>query len=141
MTFENQKLGLTHDHHVESHNSNHSITIFLLIASYFLTHLCIINLLVQTLKKYKSTHSKEKMEICSNLDCKYSTLLIGDGCRLVMGTSTIVLSFPSLKIRMELFMNYFFSYISLFVSREKKHLYMVKPPLTNQTSNLRHDLV
>jgi len=78
MNFERQKLGLAHDQHVESSNSNHSKTTFPLIASYFLAHLCVINLLVQTLKKYKNMHSKEKMEICSNLGWKYGTLLIGD---------------------------------------------------------------
>jgi len=91
MNFEKQKLGLTHDQHVESSTSDHSITTFPLIASYFLPHLCVINLLVQTLKKYKNTHSKEKMKMCSNLDWKSGTgtLLIGDGHQLVMGTSTI----------------------------------------------------
>jgi len=79
MDFERQKLGLTHDQHVESTNSSHSITTFPLIAFYFLAHLWVINLLVQTLKKYKNTHSKEKMEIRSNLGWKYITLLIGDG--------------------------------------------------------------
>jgi len=79
MNFERQELGLTHDQHVESSNSDHSITTFPLIASYFLAHLCVINLLVQTLKKYKNTHSKEKIEIHSNLSWKYGTLLIGDG--------------------------------------------------------------
>jgi len=38
-----------------------------------------VNLLVQTLKKYKNTHSKDKMEIRSNLGWKYDILLIGDG--------------------------------------------------------------
>jgi len=60
-------------------NSNHSRTTFLLIVSYFLVHLCVMNLWVQTLKKDKTMHSKEKMEICSNLGWKYSTLLIADG--------------------------------------------------------------
>jgi len=51
MNFERQKLGLTHDQHVESSNSNQSITTFLLIASYILAHLCFMNLLVQTFEK------------------------------------------------------------------------------------------
>jgi len=79
INFERQKLGLTLDQHVESSNSDHSTTTFPLIASYFLAHLCVINLLIQTLKKYKNTHCKEKMEIRSNLGWKYGTLLIGDG--------------------------------------------------------------
>jgi len=79
MNFKRQKLGLTHNQHVESSNFDHSITTFPLIASYFLAHLCVINLLVQTLKKYKNTHSKKKMEICSNLGWEYGSLLIGDG--------------------------------------------------------------
>jgi len=67
MNFERQKLGLMHDQYVESSNSDHSITTFSLIASYYLPHLCVINLLVQTLKKYKSMHFKEILEIHSNL--------------------------------------------------------------------------
>jgi len=67
MNFERQKLGLTHDQHVESSNSDHSKTTFPFIASYFLSHLCVINLLVQTLKKYKNMHSKDKLKIYSNL--------------------------------------------------------------------------
>jgi len=67
MNFERQKLGLTHDQHLESSNSNHPRTTFPFIASYFHAHLYVIHLLIQTLKRYKNTHSKEKKEICSNL--------------------------------------------------------------------------
>jgi len=67
MNFERQKLGLTYDQHLETSSSDHSRTTFLLIASYFLDHLFVINLLVQTLKKYKNMHSKEKIEIGLNL--------------------------------------------------------------------------
>jgi len=79
MNFERLKLGLTHDQHLEPSNSDHSRTTSPLIVFYFLAHLCVISLLVQTLKKYKNTHSKEKIEIYSNLGWKYGTLLIGDG--------------------------------------------------------------
>jgi len=71
-------------------NSDHLRTTFLLIASYFLAHLCIISLLVQTLKKDKNTHSKWKhafkMEIRSNLGWKYGTLLIVDGVLVSKGS-------------------------------------------------------
>jgi len=91
MNFERQNLGLTHNQHVELSNFDQSITTFLLIASYFFAHLRVIDLLVQTLKKYKNMHSTEKMEICSNLRWKYNTLLIGVmGHRLVIGASTII---------------------------------------------------
>ncbi len=66
MTFERQKLGLIHDQHVKSSNSDHSRNPFPLIASYFHAHLCVITLLVQTLKKYKNTHSKDNTEIHCN---------------------------------------------------------------------------
>jgi len=66
MNFERQKLGLTYDQYIESSNFDPSITTFLLIASYFLPHLCVINLLVETLKKYKNMHFKEISKIHSN---------------------------------------------------------------------------
>jgi len=79
MNFERQKFGLTNDQYLASSGSNHSRTSFRLIASSFLAHLCVINLLGQTLKKYKNMHFKKKMEIHFNLGSKYGTLLIGDG--------------------------------------------------------------
>jgi len=57
----------THRQCLNSSYSNHSRTTFLLIAYYFLAHLCVIKLSVQTLKKDKNMHSKEEMEICYNL--------------------------------------------------------------------------
>jgi len=70
---------------LDSSNSNHSRTTFPPIASYFLFHLCVINLLVQTLKKEKKCLQKKKIEICYNLSWKYSTLLIVDGVRVSNG--------------------------------------------------------
>jgi len=57
----------------------------MLTTSYFLTHLRVINLLVQTLKKYKSKHTKEKIDIHSNLGWRYGILLIGDGAPVSNG--------------------------------------------------------
>jgi len=92
MNFERQKLGLTHDRQLESFNSDHSRTTFPLITSYFLAHLFVINLLVQTLQKYKNTHSKEKWKFVPTLVGNMVPYLLVLGHWLVMGTSTILLS-------------------------------------------------
>jgi len=89
MNFERQKLGLTHDQHVESSNFDHSITTFLLIASYFLLHLRVTNILVKTLKKYKNMHSKEKLEIIPTFVGNRVPYQLAMVCVSRMDTSTI----------------------------------------------------
>jgi len=85
MNFGKWRICWTLSYCLDSSNSDHSRTTFLLIASYFHVYLCVILLLVQTLKKDKNTHSKEKMEICYNLGWKYGTLLIVDGLPISIG--------------------------------------------------------
>jgi len=58
----------------------------LLITYYFVVHLCVINFLLQTLKKYKNTHFKVKMEIHFNPSWKYVTLLSVDRCPVSNGS-------------------------------------------------------
>jgi len=67
MNFGRQRVCWTHNQCIDSSNSNHSRTIFSLNASYLLVDLCGISLLVQTLKKEKNMHSKEKIEIYYSL--------------------------------------------------------------------------
>jgi len=67
MNFGRQKVRQIHSQCLDSSKSDHLRTTFPLIASYFLAHLYVMNLLVQTLKKEKNMQSKEKMEICPTL--------------------------------------------------------------------------
>jgi len=89
MNFGRQRVYQTYSQCLGSFNSNHSITTFLLIASYFLAHLHVMNLLVQTLKKDKNTHSKEKWKFVPDLVGNMTPYWLLMGSQLVMGASTI----------------------------------------------------
>jgi len=69
---------------LDSSNFNHWRTTFPLIASYFFAHLCVMNLLVPTLKKKKNTYTKEKMEINPALVGNTTPYWLLMGHRLVM---------------------------------------------------------
>jgi len=91
MNFERQKLGLTYDQYAESSNSNHSITTFLLIASYFLLHLCVINLLVQTLKSTRTHISRRYWKSIPTFVGNRVHYWLAMGHVLGMSTSTIMI--------------------------------------------------
>jgi len=92
INFESQRLGLIHDQHLESSNFNHLRTTFPLIASYFLTHLCIIKLLVHTLRKYTTRILRRKWKSIPILIGNTVPYWLPMGQWLVMGGSTLIQS-------------------------------------------------